>query len=113
MAETTATVGGSLLVALLFPKAAEKIFAVTGATVVCIVCYVVPVFIHFHMYRCQRRDRHLPLPVQQQLQQEREEWEGQEQDGWQDRSLRSHPSEHEEGWGQSRAEVWRGQRGPA
>lgn len=57
VALTTFTVGSSLTVALLFPEASEKIFAVTGATVVCIVCYVVPVFIHFHMYRCQRRMR--------------------------------------------------------
>ncbi|KAK9809814.1 hypothetical protein WJX73_009477 [Symbiochloris irregularis] len=44
--ETVLIVLGSLSVALVFPSAAEKIFAVTGATAVCLVCYLLPVVIH-------------------------------------------------------------------
>ena len=40
--------------ALLFPSAAEKIYAVVGATAVCVVCYVIPVYIQLVMYRRQR-----------------------------------------------------------
>ena len=44
--ETFASLLALLAVALLFPTASEKIFAVTGATAVCLVVYVVPVVIH-------------------------------------------------------------------
>lgn len=52
---TTLTVGSSLTVALLFPDQAEKIFAVVGATAVCVVCYVLPVFIQLRLYSKQRQ----------------------------------------------------------
>ena len=52
--ETTGIVFGGLGVALMFPSAAEKIFAVTGATAVCLVCYLLPVIIHLLLYA---RDR--------------------------------------------------------
>lgn len=52
---TTLTVGTSLTVALLVPDKAEKIYAVVGATAVCVVCYVIPVFIQLQRYRRQRR----------------------------------------------------------
>jgi len=53
---TTVTVGSSLTVALLVPDKAEKIYAVVGATAVCVVCYVIPVFIQLQLYsRCRRR----------------------------------------------------------
>ncbi|MEW5305955.1 MAG: hypothetical protein WDW36_008464 [Sanguina aurantia] len=45
-AETVGALGCSLVVALLFPTQAEKMFAVTGATGVCLVCYVIPSCIH-------------------------------------------------------------------
>lgn len=44
------TVGSSLAVALLVPDQAEKIYAVVGATAVCCVCYVVPVYIQLQMH---------------------------------------------------------------
>lgn len=52
---TVVTVGSSLAVALLVPDQAEKIYAVVGATAVCCVCYVVPVFIQLHMYQQSRK----------------------------------------------------------
>ncbi|CAL8462502.1 g2035 [Coccomyxa elongata] len=48
--ETLFIVFSSLAVALAFPTGAEKIFAVTGATAVCIVCYVIPVALHLKIY---------------------------------------------------------------
>lgn len=51
---TVATVGSSLTVALLVPDKAEKIYAVVGATAVCVVCYVIPVFIQLQLYRRRR-----------------------------------------------------------
>ncbi|CAK0750260.1 hypothetical protein CVIRNUC_001976 [Coccomyxa viridis] len=50
LVETCLIVFGSLAVALAFPTGAEKIFAVTGATAVCIVCYVIPVALHLKLY---------------------------------------------------------------
>ena len=44
--ETSCILCAALAVALLFPTYAEKIFAVTGCTAVCLVCYVIPVWIH-------------------------------------------------------------------
>ena len=54
MAETIGITVSSLLVALIFPAYAEKIFAITGATAVCIVCYVIPVGLHLklHLLEC-------------------------------------------------------------
>lgn len=46
LAETTGILLSCLCVALIFPSGAEKIFAVTGATAVCLVCYMLPVIIH-------------------------------------------------------------------
>jgi ABC-type arginine/histidine transport system permease subunit len=51
---TTLTVGTSLTVALAVPDKAEKIYAVVGATAVCVVCYVIPVYIQLQLYRRQR-----------------------------------------------------------
>jgi hypothetical protein len=42
-------------VALLVPDKAEKIYAVVGATAVCVVCYVIPVFIQLQLYRRRRQ----------------------------------------------------------
>ncbi|KAK9906824.1 hypothetical protein WJX75_008674 [Coccomyxa subellipsoidea] len=53
MLETCFIVFTSLAVALAFPTGAEKIFAVTGATAVCIVCYVIPVALHLKIYCSQ------------------------------------------------------------
>ena len=44
--ETAGILLTALPVALLFPTASEKVFAVTGASAVCMVCYVCPVAIH-------------------------------------------------------------------
>jgi len=44
--ETTILQAAALGVAYAFPSAAEKIFALTGCTAVCVVCYCVPVYIH-------------------------------------------------------------------
>lgn len=49
MAETVGIVFSCLLVALVFPAYSEKIFAITGATAVCIVCYVIPVALHLKL----------------------------------------------------------------
>ena len=49
MAETIGITVSTLLVALVFPAYAEKIFAITGATAVCIVCYVIPVGLHLKL----------------------------------------------------------------
>lgn len=46
--------GSSLAVALLVPSAAEKIYAVVGASAVCVVCYVIPVYIHIVLVRRQK-----------------------------------------------------------
>jgi hypothetical protein len=51
---TISTVGTSLAVALLVPGQAEKIYAVVGATAVCVVCYIIPVFIQLQSYRRRR-----------------------------------------------------------
>ena len=44
--ETGGIMAASLATALLFPTASEKIFSITGATGVLVVCYVVPVLVH-------------------------------------------------------------------
>ena len=54
LALTSAAVFSSLAVALAFPDAAEKILAITGATAVAAVCYLIPVALHF----IQRRQAH-------------------------------------------------------
>ena len=45
-----AIVFSALGVALAVPSFAEKIFAVTGATAVAMVCYVIPVVIHLRLH---------------------------------------------------------------
>ncbi|GFR48278.1 hypothetical protein Agub_g10053 [Astrephomene gubernaculifera] len=50
-AETLGILAGATCVALLFPTQAEKIFALTGCTAVCLVCYVIPVYIHLAVQR--------------------------------------------------------------
>eukprot|EP00216_Chloropicon_sp_CCMP2111_P001581 CAMPEP_0198234848 /NCGR_PEP_ID=MMETSP1446-20131203/727_1 /TAXON_ID=1461542 ORGANISM="Unidentified sp, Strain CCMP2111" /NCGR_SAMPLE_ID=MMETSP1446 /ASSEMBLY_ACC=CAM_ASM_001112 /LENGTH=460 /DNA_ID=CAMNT_0043915673 /DNA_START=133 /DNA_END=1515 /DNA_ORIENTATION=+ len=45
--ETAAVVGGTLIVALFFRKGSNIIFALTGSTAVCVVCYILPVLFHF------------------------------------------------------------------
>lgn len=57
LVETFVSVLALLAVALLFPTKSEKVFAVTGATAVCLVVYVVPVVIHLLLH-CQQRPRH-------------------------------------------------------
>ena len=69
MAETSGITVSSLLVALIFPAYAEKIFAITGATAVCIVCYVIPVGLHLKM----RANEKLGSPILSQIQQEERE----------------------------------------
>lgn len=67
-AETVGALGCSLVVALLFPTQAEKMFAVTGATGVCLVCYVIPSCIHRKvvLVTAQRRKQLRDQPDQQQ-----------------------------------------------
>ena len=69
MAETSGILVSSLLVALIFPAYAEKIFAITGATAVCIVCYVIPVGLHLKM---RANEKH-GSPLLSQLEQEARE----------------------------------------
>lgn len=52
---TTLTVGSSLTVALLVPDQAEKIYAIVGATAVCVVCYVIPVKIQLELHSRRRK----------------------------------------------------------
>jgi ABC-type arginine/histidine transport system permease subunit len=58
---TTLTVGSSLTVALAVPDQAEKIYAVVGATAVCVVCYVIPVYIQLQMFRRSKQQRKLQV----------------------------------------------------
>ncbi|KAG2436229.1 hypothetical protein HXX76_006540 [Chlamydomonas incerta] len=51
VAETCGILTAATTVALLFPTEAEKIFALTGCTAVCLVCYVIPVGIHLAVQR--------------------------------------------------------------
>ncbi|KAG2499638.1 hypothetical protein HYH03_002577 [Edaphochlamys debaryana] len=53
--ETVGILSAASTVALLFPTQAEKIFALTGCTAVCLVCYVIPVYIHLAVRRDVRR----------------------------------------------------------
>lgn len=66
MVETIAITVSTLLVALIFPAYAEKIFAVTGATAVCIVCYVIPVGLHLKLQSLEQSQ----LPALDLIQQE-------------------------------------------
>uniref|UniRef100_A0A383VGQ9 Amino acid transporter transmembrane domain-containing protein n=1 Tax=Tetradesmus obliquus TaxID=3088 RepID=A0A383VGQ9_TETOB len=61
VAWTTLTVGSSLTVALAVPDQAEKIYAVVGATAVCVVCYVIPVYIQLQMFRRSKQQRKLQV----------------------------------------------------
>lgn len=47
----------SLLLALLTPGGAEKVYAVVGASGVCIVCYVLPVCIHMKLLYVRRQQQ--------------------------------------------------------
>lgn len=47
----------SLLLALLTPGGAEKVYAVVGASGVCIVCYVLPVCIHIKLLIVRRQQQ--------------------------------------------------------
>jgi len=47
----------SLSVALVMPHASEKIFAVTGASSVCFVCYCLPAIFHIKVGRVVRKKR--------------------------------------------------------
>jgi ABC-type arginine/histidine transport system permease subunit len=60
---TTLTVGSSLTVALAVPDQAEKIYAVVGATAVCVVCYVIPVYIQLQMFFRSKQQRKLQVRV--------------------------------------------------
>lgn len=51
---TSLIVGSALAVALVFPTGAEKIFAVTGATAVALVCYFLPVALHLMLRHNQK-----------------------------------------------------------
>ena len=58
--ETLAAVLLSMLPALRFPSAAEDMFGITGATAVCTVCYVIPVFIHYAFKHTQALQAAVP-----------------------------------------------------
>lgn len=49
--ETAGLLGAAVAVSILFSSQAEKIFAITGSTGVCMACYVLPICIY-------RRERH-------------------------------------------------------
>ena len=72
--ETGAIMATTLATALLFPTASEKIFSITGATGVLLVCYVVPVVIHLLLLgrRTEGSTEHAPLLDQEQQQQQSE-----------------------------------------
>ncbi|KAG2449180.1 hypothetical protein HYH02_005927 [Chlamydomonas schloesseri] len=59
VAETCSILTAATTVALLFPTQAEKIFALTGCTAVCLVCYVIPVGIHLAVQRDKDRIQRL------------------------------------------------------
>lgn len=54
--ETLGIISASMAVAVTFPTQAEKIFALTGSTAVCLACYCIPVYIHLKLE--ERLDRH-------------------------------------------------------
>ncbi|KAG1668620.1 hypothetical protein FOA52_001489 [Chlamydomonas sp. UWO 241] len=47
--ETVLLIASATCVALAFPTQAEKIFAFTGCTAVCLACYMIPVYIHLRL----------------------------------------------------------------
>jgi hypothetical protein len=57
--ETAGLLGAALAVSICFSSQAEKIFAITGSTGVCMACYVLPICIY-------RRERHLRWKAYQQ-----------------------------------------------
>ena len=59
---TCGIVLSSLAVALAVPNFAEKIFAVTGATAVALVCYVIPVAIDLRLRRLDKQQVRTPCP---------------------------------------------------
>ena len=61
LALTVSIIGVCLTLAWQNPSLSEKAFAFTGATGVCIVCYVIPVLAHFRlMFRTKVPVAHLP-----------------------------------------------------
>ena len=54
---TLSLISLAVLVALVFTQRAEKIFALTGSTAVCSVCYVIPVVIHLSVERRLKRSK--------------------------------------------------------
>jgi hypothetical protein len=55
MAIQGVTLTVSLCIALLNPGGAEKIYALVGASGVCIVCYVLPVWFHMRLMHVRRQ----------------------------------------------------------
>jgi solute carrier family 38 (sodium-coupled neutral amino acid transporter), member 11 len=65
--DMTITVGGisaATAVAAKWPEQAEKLFALTGATAVSLVSYILPVAVHFLLYFGARRGPRLPRVLQ-------------------------------------------------
>lgn len=61
-------IGSATAVAVAWPRQAEKLFALTGATAVSLVSYVLPVLVHFRLYfRPRRHLRLLPIEEEQYL----------------------------------------------
>ena len=54
-----------MAVALAVPDKAEKIYAIVGATGVCVVSYIIPVYVHLQVLRAQKA-----TPLQAPLEQE-------------------------------------------
>ena len=59
---TAAIVGCALGVALLLPNASSSLFALTGATGVCLVAYVLPICAHWSMPAMLSEATRPPLP---------------------------------------------------
>lgn len=53
---TCLPMAASVAVAATYPTYAEKIFAATGALPVCLICYVIPVWLHLVLTRRQRQE---------------------------------------------------------
>ncbi|KAK9867727.1 hypothetical protein WJX84_006460 [Apatococcus fuscideae] len=47
--ETLGIILSTLAISAAYPQYSEKIFAITGATAVCLVCYVIPVVVHLKL----------------------------------------------------------------
>lgn len=57
VAVTVISVLLSLALAAVFPRYSEKIFAATGALPVCLICYIIPVWLHLQLYFRDNRMR--------------------------------------------------------